>query len=150
MLLLACQAVLHHVFVIENVFSNLTCASFSLRTRMSAPPSRMKGLKLDPGRWRRWRTPHGAAAPHRPVTPGQRRRAGPRPPRQVVAGPGFNCRGTAPPGRASSGTGWRRRAGPRLARDGGIGRSLGLFGAQGCAGSPAVSENVCGMSVTAL
>ena len=67
---------------------------------------------------------------------------------------------TAPPGRASTTAGrCRCRAGPRLARDGAAGPGLdwpgtaggrGLFGAQGCAGSPAVSENVCGMSVTAL
>jgi hypothetical protein len=102
---------------------------------------------------------HGAAAPHRPGTPGQRRRAGPRPPREVAAGPGFNCRGTAPPGWASTIQGLRRRAGPRLARDGAAGPGLdlpgtagghGLFGAQGCASSPVVSDNVCGMSVTAI
>ena len=66
---------------------------------------------------------------------------------------------TAPPGWASTAPGRRRRAGPRPPRDGTAGPGLdlpgtagvrGLFGAQGCAGSPAVSENVCGMSVTAL
>jgi hypothetical protein len=90
------------------------------------------------GQSRSWKVTtmaHGAAAPHRPVKPGQRHRAGPRPPRDGAAGPGFNCRGTAPPGRA------------RLARMAG---GCGLFGAQGCAGSPAVSENVCGMRLTAL
>ena len=60
---------------------------------------------------------------------------------------------------ASTTPGLRPRAGPRLARDGAAGPGLdlpgtvggrGRFGAQGCAGSPAVSENVCGMSVTAL
>ena len=48
---------------------------------------------------------------------------------------------TAPPGWASTAPGRRRRAGPRPPRDGAAGPG---------AGSPAVSENVCGMSVTAL
>ena len=49
------------------------------------------------GQSRSWKVTtmaHGAAAPHRPVTPGQRRRAGPRPPRDGASGPGLDHPGT--------------------------------------------------------
>ena len=106
------------------------------------------------GQSRSWKVTtmaHGAAAPHRPVTPGQRRRAGPRPPRDGAAGPGLDHPGTAAghgaagpgldrpgtalPGRASTTPGRRRRAGPRLARDGGRERPIRRARLRGLAGS---------------